>query len=1008
MASTMKYPKTVTQTTGGSYVSWSNLNNIKVNSSGAYAVSNVLIKGKSSSPNRPSTITCTNFGFNLHVGAEPTKVIVEYNHMKLAGNQAPKTCNIPAPTISLVGVSGFSGKGVAPTTSFGNHTKTFNVTGKLTRSQVNSSNFGVKINYPTNANNIDGYMRVSYVRIIVEYKLSQYSFSVKKVNGGYNNEPYTVQLSISNKNRTNYNPTCTLTVPAGFSFDSSKGNGVVKKVNNTTFTWNPKLTSKVGTSSVNLVFVPSVVFPSGESSYSGVFTLSESLYGTAKTHTATITERPVTEDEEAPDSPLIVDDEEASVSNPEVHTVAVGEEFYLNIDTSDWDSETKEYALSGYSDPSFSIFDDGMDYSNSDFANDKLQFKLSGTDYGWFDFIGIMGILPTYYENGSINWTLKANEVGEYVILVSWRPVDSGSTGTFFKFVKVSCIPDEEDLTSPYFSILEPSEEELNRLGDGYPYIVQSDIKNTTTDTFIRDWYKNNRIGVFNNPITENITITTETIDGETIETVTDSTDYDNLTIEEIFNNAEYWSENVAGLNQYGNVECEFVYNENYPLYLIFTGDYLESTTYGYDVGQISFSNPCIIEKTVYSEREETGNYPYPIMNLITDDGISELEIPTPTTSTPVILYNPPLDDGYGNTSTTSIRGIEITGTIEQSDELVLYAKLTNPEGITGQRSVIINDYDRVNDSDNSFKIGGLGDLWGFKQNEIHDLEDWEIELTVSNILTDVDSNINFGDLQLIIYTEQLEEQDIEVSVEGENLSYYGVFIEDVNIPEGLKTDTDFLNIDGTDTNDAYRQNIREKTIELDLSITECDLQTSTDMLRQLTKLLVTEKDEYNRPIPKKIMFSHYPDVYFEYICQDTFDVSNNNGSYSIKAKLTVPSGTSYTRVATSTNIIGFVQGIASINPIISFKSMSESITIKELFSEQEFTMVYDGDWNDKIVEINCEDRIVYLLDSEDDSNPTDISKYVDFNSDWFILHGEYSFSAAGCTIRTVTFNERW
>ena len=47
----------------------------------------------------------------------------------------------------------------------------------------------------------------------------------------------------------------------------------------------------------------------------------------------------------------------------------------------------------------------------------------------------------------------------------------------------------------------------------------------------------------------------------------------------------------------------------------------------------------------------------------------------------------------------------------------------------------------------------------------------------------------------------------------------------------------------------------------------------------------------------------------------------------------------------------------------------------------------------------------IYLID---DDNRTDISKYVDHNSDWFRLQGEYSFEGVNCIIRTVTFNERW
>ena len=80
MASVTKYPGTVSQTTGGKFVSFSNLNNVKNSVENAHAVSSVLIKSKKQSPNRPSTVSCKGFGFNLPEGAEPTKITVTYRH----------------------------------------------------------------------------------------------------------------------------------------------------------------------------------------------------------------------------------------------------------------------------------------------------------------------------------------------------------------------------------------------------------------------------------------------------------------------------------------------------------------------------------------------------------------------------------------------------------------------------------------------------------------------------------------------------------------------------------------------------------------------------------------------------------------------------------------------------------------------------------------------------------------------------------------------------------------
>ena len=227
-----------------------------------------------------------------------------------------------------------------------------------------------------------------------------------------------------------------------------------------------------------------------------------------------------------------------------------------------------------------------------------------------------------------------------------------------------------------------------------------------------------------------------------------------------------------------------------------------------------------------------------------------------------------------------------------------------------------------------------------------------------------------------------------------------------MDIPEGLETDTSFLTIDGTDTNDAYRQNIREKKITIEFNLSNCDLQTSTNMLRQLTKLFVNEKDQYNRPIPKRLQFTHYPTDYFEYIMEEPFDVDTEITDYKVKATLTIPSGTSYSLDDTVTNTVGNANGLAAINPIIHFRPSDSNIQIKETISEQSFQMGYSGNWSDYVIELDCEDRRVYLIKDED--TKVDISKYVDHNSDWFRLSGEFEFEGINCTILTVTFNERW
>lgn len=1007
MASLTKYAGTVTQVTGGKYCSFSNLNNIKNNDVGSYAVSNVLIQGKSESPNRPSTITCTNFKFNLPVGAEPTKVIVTYRHQKVAGSdystKYPKRItNIPAPTISLVGVNGFSSKAVAPSTDMESHTKTFKANLKdnnnldhtvttnvlLTRAIVNSTSFGVKIDYPTNTNEYNGYMRISFVRITVEYKVSSYNVSIKKVVGGYNKEDYTIQCSISNKNLTGYDPICTLTSPVGFTFKESGGTGTITQVNARTFTWDPKLSAKVGTSSVNLVFVPDVTYPSGSSSYSGEFTLVESLNSTTNVHTAVITERPPEEEEDVdPDAPISGGGTGTPTEEAVINVIS-GEDFKLNINE----------ILEGYTITLvYMVFSKDLSSSITYNGNAGVVYE------DWLYFIFPTNNLPLdkYWNITSVE-KIPCWVQGYY----AGEPVTDG----YVKFY-INVAPQETDLTVPFLTIIDLDDEEINRLGDGYPYVVESLIKHTTTDDGVRDWYKNNRIGVFNNAIAENITITEETDPetGEIIETITDSTDYENLTEQEIFENADFWSQQTAGLNEYSNVECEFTYNENYPLHLIFTGDYPQATTYGYDQGEVSFTEPCIIEKNTYTGRKTRGNFPIPINYVIAEDGsTSELSIATLDQSDQVVLYDFPLSDGYGTNDEMSIRGIELIGNLEQCDEMILNAKIISDTGLVGERSLLISSFDTTLDSGVDFKVGGLGDLWGFNTQDLTNIEDWEVRISLNNVLLEDVANINFGDLQLILYVEELTKQLINIKVDGDDLSYYGAFIDNVVIPEGLETDTSFLTLDGTDTNDAYRQNIREKEIELSLTIGDCDLGSSTDLLRQLTRALVNEKDSINRPIPKRIEFSHYPDVYFEYIMKDALDITPKQSYYEVKAKLVIPAGTSYSKQATTTNLTGYVKGLAAVNPLITLKPQGSTIELLEINSRQRFSITYDGDWQSKILELDCSNRIASLKTNDDDTDPVDISGYVDFNSDWFSLKGEYSFSTTNCVVRTVEYTERW
>ena len=993
MPSITKLPITITQTSGGKYQTFNHPNRIRYHDNNA---ATCHVGGKNATLNRPSTLTCTKFQSGLPTGAEVTQVTVRLKHSKSPYNS--KDCNVQAPTISLIDNNGKvlkSRKAQAPTNTPTENSVLFNFNvAYIHYNVINSNNFGVKVDYPANSNDNEGNINVYYVEIHVAYKLSKYSLKLNHISGAYNGDTYTMKLDVSNINQTTYDPTITLTAPTGFSFVRSHlENGAENSGYNCTVVNPTTLSILVGfgkhrsNRTIILEFEANFTYGSGIEYLDKTFNVTESVNQWTKSRTVRITKtRPVdpTVDPAVDPAPPTSDSTQTETTTPYID-VYVNEEFDIEI-------TMPENA-----------------YEGLETTDTVLWF---GRQYPVFTF-KVGNVTESTFTVGDVNnqtsFTVKATALykGEYQINTHQRD-SNGDLNTCQEFV-FRVKPRESTLTTPQCSILKLSEEECNRLGTGYNYTAQTFLKTGNGVYPINNWYKNYRIGIFNNAIASNVhRITyTDAETGEIVEIVSDTTDYDALNVDDIVANAEYWSNCPTEVNTYTNLECPFVYNEDYPLYIIITGDYTEGTS-GYD---ITHTEPVIVETEAYNGRETNGTYPYPILNVIGNEDSAEMNITPLNNASTLIAYDLPLEEDYGTNNEIAIRGLEITGTIESNtDNLILYATLKNSKNETRQRSLILDETQTVLTDTNTFSIGGIGDLWGFTTLDIKNLEDWETHLTISNSIMDNTGQINYKNLQFIIYIEHIEGQNVRTYINGEDLSYYGVFLTDLKIPEGLKTDTDYINVNGTDVNDPFRQNIKEKTIEIDFEIGDnCDLEGSTNRLRALTKLLVNERDQYNRPIPKRLEFSHYPDVFWEYILEDTLTTDLDINTYSVKAKLVVPAGTSYDKVATKTNTVGYINGLAHIRPVIQFKPNSQHISLKETITEQEFQMSYPLDeWTGKVVEVDCDNRIVLLKNDDDDDTGTDITAYTDFNSDWFTILGEYDFTSDGCAIISVAYQERW
>lgn len=927
------YPKTVTQSDGSGYRiyrAFKNLQNIKKEDS--YAESEDLIASSTGTHKRPSSIFASNFGITLEKGAEVKKIRVEYAHQKVdyAKGTVQLICNLPAPTVELRNTS-YSCTGYAPTTRMEGRSHSFDV--NINASKVTSSNFGVNLIYKTNTNYQIGYLRVKYVRVTVYYVVPEYSFAISKLDNSDTVDDITsISITANNINRLSHNPRITITLPSCVKYNSSKGPGTVAEANKTVV-WVPSFKSSASNELVlNLTLV---------SAGTGIITVKEDVNGVTASFSIIVFEK----------IPLVITDYEPTES---VSIVAYEyTEIPISIDNDTYVNEYDVLLKSSYS---------GLLINGS-----SDQFVLHHSDFS---------------RNGICNVAIYADTPGNFRLEVyALIPSEENPNELTEKFLySIAINVTHTRLTIPFFSYIEITGEELDRLGDGYSYTVQSYLLMRTSRNEVNDWGKNFRMGVFNSQP-----------DG-----------FEGINEEYLLKNAIF-SDPLTQVNTFESKTVEFTYDENSPLILIFTGEYLE----GYvEDSTIVYTSPAIIEGTGMPF-EPTGIFPEPIKSTIISESSAEFGLEPLLKSNEIVCYRFPVGEDFGTNESMGIRGVELSINFEYADEVALTARLISNTGKAGERSVILSE-DKFEKS-NIIKLGGKFDLWGFDIKDMEDLEDWQLELSFHNIMRNDLSFLNFNNVQLTFYSVSIEDELVNCFINGEDIRWYNVFIEELDLPSGLKTKVKYIEIDGSDMNDAYRQTIEKKEIKMKFIIRGCTIDETTENLRQFTRLITNKRDELNRPIPNKIEFSIYPDIYFEFILDSPLDNEVTAMEYEAEAKLIIPSGTSFSKKDNVTNNVGRNSGIAKVNPIITVFSCESGkpVEITDEVSKQKMVInIPEGavDLMD-IVEIDCINRKVTTIHND---VMVDLTGYVDFSSDWFIINEEFHYTSQNCFIQTVRFKERY
>ena len=963
MATVTKYASTITQATGTTVCSYSGLNNLK-NSNATYAKT-ALIGKKSETKKNPPTITLKGFGFSIPTHAKINKIVVEYAHQKLA-EVSGKYPSIAKPTLNLIGftktnmgtiegtevITDFPKKmGSTPTKDMVNHTNTWNgkttvttsytINGKTTTqsntvifklptaSQINSSGFGVSIDYPPNANDYRGYLQLKYIRIKVDYTPSEYSVSVNRVAGAlYEDYPQTIQFNVSNLNSTDYQNSYKIQLPSNATMrvigSTFIGDEWTNQGNNV-YIWKPYQKSDLK----NLQLDLEVTFKEGEN----IIIFTELLNNVTDTLNLNV-----------PPIPVVTPEPIIGVDTLAEETIFAVQNEYCVIPLEIPAGETDIWF---FTDKNVTYRIDGSTVSKNANSIHNISSSL-------FDEDNKLEIEAKFSDTGVVNFYFRNYE-------------------TPYKYIKV--IP--SDLEGLQICCIPLSEEEMNRLGDEYVYEVSCFIEvlldiQSNYDKF-HDYYRNYRIGVVNSiPETHNINT--------------------------IFNACKEWSSLISSFNSFQEKTIDFTYNKEYPVYILLTGGYSIETPYI----NTKFSHICIQESD-YQEFKDHGIFPEPIENLIDDENVGEFTLENHLPSNDLIFYKFPFEEDFGTGEDYAIRGIELQLRCETTERVVCNATLKSPTGEIGQESVILSP------SIDTYIIGSEYDSWGFLISELTNIKYWELLLTFNNILgtDDVNAEINITDVQLKVYFLKLGRGANEkIYIDDENLEWYGAFIQDFKMVSGLKTKTKYLEVDGTDVNDAYNMTIDKKEIEIEFDIEGCTLQESTELLKQITRLFTTRRDELNRPIPKTIRFSSRPDEYWEYILEDGIENEIKYTNYECKTKLTVPSGTSYADTDTVTNTTGMINSISKVNPVIVIIPTGETVEITEENTEQKWSGT-NSEWIGKMVEIDCEHRTVTIIEDEEEEDDIDISFSADWNNDWFILDDMYNFSGVNCVIQTVTTTNR-
>lgn len=523
-------------------------------------------------------------------------------------------------------------------------------------------------------------------------------------------------------------------------------------------------------------------------------------------------------------------------------------------------------------------------------------------------------------------------------------------------------------LSMPYYSYVELDADTLELMQNGETYTVASYMKIIQRDS-------SQNMGYF--PYSNVMAVTQEDNFLEGTAHVTDL----------------ICSTQIETFDTYIRKEVSFEYDDTKPVYVLFLGEYNM-----YDLSDVLFTEPQVIETQYFQGLEERGLFPKPIHNILEEVNSAHVVIPAKTSTGRIRLSNINWG-GFTSQKDIVIHEIKTIFNIANNIPVLASASLVVPSQ-TVNRSEIIP----ANDGSEEYTIGKDYDIWNMKHENLDEYKDLEIELQLRNTSSNP-VTIDLRNFYLQFRFLELEKSNaVGFSVDGDHSRYYGVFMDDRDLGLGFNSTVKEHREDASDFAIEYLQNLKNKTITIEANLRACTQDEAVIMADKLVQLVTTKRRRNNKPILKKLRFDDFPGRYWLYYLDDEIDWDPSNNQ-KIKFKVTVPDGVAYRDNEIIGSGAGYIESITKVNPIILLiADVDGSFTITDTVTGQKITVrdntIFAGD----LIRIDCRNRVVERIAND---NNIDITNSTDINSDFFSLIEDYELDTNNtCTIQSVTYRE--